>query len=149
MAGKKTTTVTNVLRMNATDSKKFMRLCGQPVAESDKLHIMNYDVYGIDDDGFLWSIGGDYSRFALVPDCVTVEQAATAYTAADGRELALLQRLIDAGIASDDEQQRYDALQAKANGNTTRANYFAHSVSGSTIYETDEVGKLLTTLTLS
>ena len=39
--------------ISATDAKKFMRLCGQPVAEADKLHIMNYDVYGIDDEGIL------------------------------------------------------------------------------------------------
>ena len=149
MAGKKTTTVTNVLRMNATDAKRYMRFCGQPVNESDKLHYMSYSVYGVSSDGFLEKIGGEYDRLALIPDYVKVEQAAAAYTASDARELALLQRLIDAGIASDDEQQRYDALQAKANGNTTRATYFAHSVTGNTIYETDEVGKLLTTLTLS
>lgn len=149
MAGKKTTTVTNILRMNATDAKKYMRQCGQPVSESDKLHYMAYDVYGVDADGFLTNIGVDYERFALIPSIVTVEQAATAYTAADGRELALLQRLIDAGIASDDEHKRYDALQAKANGNTTKANYWAHSASGFTVYDTDEVGKLLTALTLS
>ena len=149
MAGKKTTTVTNVLRMNATDAKKFMRFCGQPVSESDKLHYMSYSVYGIDDDNILTKISEDYSRFALIPDYVNVEQAATAYTAADARELALLQRLIEAGIASDDELKRYDSLQAKASGDTTKSSYWAKSASGYTIYETDEVGKLLTTLTLS
>lgn len=149
MAGKKTTTVTNVLRMNATDAKKYMRICGQPVSESDKLHYMGYDLYGIDDDGFLFNIGGDYSRFALIPAHVTVEQAATAYTASDARELALLQRLIDAGIASDDERNRYNSLKAKANGDTTKASYWSNSASGHTVYDTDEVGKLLTTLTLS
>lgn len=149
MAGKKTTTVTNVLRMNATDAKKFMRLCGQPVSESDKLHYMQYSVYGIDDDNILTDISGDFTRFALIPGYVTVEQAATAYTAADARELALLQRLIEAGIASDDELERYEALQAKASGNTTKSSYWAKGASGFTVYETDEVGKLLTTLTLS
>lgn len=149
MAGKKTTTVTNVLRMNATDAKKYMRLCGQPVSESDKLHYMGYALYGIDDNGVLSNIGEDYRRFALVPEYVTVEQAATAYTAADGREYALLQRLIEAGIASDDECERYEILQAKASGSTTKANYWAQGASSHTVYETDEVGKLLTTLTLS
>lgn len=149
MAGKKTTTVTNILRMNATDSKKYMRMCGQPVSESDKLHYMNYDVYGIDDDGYLTNISVGYERFALIPNTVTVEQAAAAYTAADGRELALLQRLIETGIASDEEKERYNALQAKANGDTTKSNYWAQSASGHNIGEWDEVGKLLTTLTLS
>lgn len=149
MAGKKTTTVTNVLRMNVTDAKRFMRLCGQPVSEADKLHYMGYSVYGVDDDGILYNVGEDYRRFALIPDYVTAEQAATAYTAADARECALLQRLIEAGIASDDERSRYDALQSKADGNTTKANYFARGASGHTVYDTDEIGKLLTTLTLS
>ena len=149
MAGKKTTTITNILRMNATDAKKYMRLCGQPVSESDKLHYMGYSLYGIDDDGFLVNISESYQKFALIPEYVTVEQAATAYTASDGRELALLQRLIDAGIASEDERERYDALKAKANGDTTKANYWADSATGHTVYDTDEVGKLLTPLTLS
>ena len=98
---------------------------------------------------FLVNISESYQRFALIPEYVTVEQAATAYTASDGRELALLQRLIDAGIASDDERERYGALKAKANGDTTEANYWADSATGHTVYDTDEVGKLLTTLTLS
>lgn len=149
MAGKKTTTVTNILRMNATDAKRYMRLCGQPVADSDKLHIMNYDIYGIDSAGFMSNISGSYSRFALIPNWVNVEQAATAYTAADARELALLNRLIDAGIASSEEIDRYNALTAKASGSTTMCNYTANSADGRSIDETDEVGKLLTTLTLS
>lgn len=149
MAGKKTTTVTNILRMNATDAKKYMRMCGQPVSESDKLHYMQYSVYGIDNDNILTNISGEFNRFALIPEYVTVEQAATAYTAADARELALLQRLIDAGIESYDEKARYDVLKAEANGNTTQATYWANSASGNSVYETDEVGKLLTTLTLS
>ena len=149
MAGKKTTTVTNVLRMNATDAKKFMRLCGQPVAEADKLHIMNYDVYGIDSAGFMSNISGSYSRFALIPNWVNVEQAATAYTAADARELTLLNRLIDAGIASSEEIERYNVLTAKASGKTTMCSYTASSAEGHSIDEVDEVGKLLTTLTLS
>lgn len=148
MAGKKTTTVTNILRMNATDAKKYMRLCGEPVSESDKLHYMGYNVYGVDNDGFLVNISESYQRFALIPEYVTVEQAATAYTAVDARELALLQRLIDAGIESDDEHNRYDALKAKVSGETTKANYWANSASGHSVYETDGVGKLLTTLTL-
>lgn len=149
MAGKKTTTVTNILRMNATDAKKYMRLCGQPVSESDKLHYMCYGLYGIDDDGCLFNIGGDYRRFALIPAYVTVEQAATAYTAADARELALLQRLIDAGVASNEEVERFNVLTAKESGETTQASYFAQGAGGQTVYETDDIGKLLTTLTLS
>ena len=149
MAGKKTTTVTNVLRTNATDTKKMLRLMGQPVAEGDKLHVLHYRPYAIDNDGFLIDIGELYTRFALVPDMVTVEQAATAYTAADGRELGLLQRLIDAGIASAEDQERFNLLRAKADGNTTQATYFADVISGHTVYDTDDFGKLLTTLTLS
>lgn len=149
MAGKKTTTVTNILRMNATDAKKYMRLCGQPVSESDKLHYMGYSLYGIDDDGFLVNISESYQRFALIPEFVTVEQAAAAYTAADARELALLKRLIDAGIASNEEVERFNVLGAKEIGETTKANYWAQTASGHTVYDTDEVGKLLTTLTLS
>lgn len=149
MAGKKTTTVTNILRTNATDSKKFMRLCGQPVAESDKLHILTYDVYGIEDNGDMVNIGLGYSRFALVPSTVCVEQAATAYTAADAREFALLNRLVDAGIASSEEIERFNVLAAKENGDTTNATYFGEDVTGSNVHTTDCVGKLLTTLTLS
>ncbi len=149
MAGKKTTTVTNIVRTNATDAKKFMRICGQPVAEADKLHVMQYEVYGIDNDGYLVNIGAAYNRFALVPYSVTVEQAASTYTVTDARELALLQRLIEAGIASNEDKQRYSVLEAKADGMTTKAQYNADDVSGHNIGEWDEVGKLLTTLTLS
>lgn len=149
MAGKKTTTVTNILRMNATDAKKYMRQCGQPVSESDKLHYMGYGLYGIDDDGFLVNISEGYRRFALIPEYVTVEQAATAYTASDARELALLKHLIDAEIASDKEVERFNVLTAKESGETTKASYFAQSASGRSVYDTDEIGKLLTALTLS
>ena len=149
MAGKKTTTVTNIVRTNATDTKKFMRLCGQPVAEADKLHVMQYEVYGIDFDGNLVNIGAPYTRFALIPYSVTVEQAASTYTAADAREFELLQRMIAGGIASDEDKRRYDVLSAKADGMTTKAQYNADDVSGHNIGEWDEVGKLLTTLTLS
>lgn len=149
MAGKKTTTVTNIVRTNATDAKKFMRLCGQPVAEADKLHVMQYEVYGIDPEGYMVNIGAAYNRFALIPYSVTVEQAASTYTTADARELQLLKRLIEAGIASDDDKQRYAILEAKADGMTTKAQYNADDVSGHNIAEWDEVGKLLTNLTLS
>lgn len=149
MAGKKTTTVTNILRTNATDAKRFMRLCGQHVAESDKLHILTYDVYGIEDNGDMVNIGMGYSRFALVPSTVLVEQAATAYTAADAREFALLNRLIDAGIASNEETERFNVLAAKESGDTTNTTYIGDDVTGKNINTTDDVGKLLTTLTLS
>ena len=149
MAGKKTTTVTNILRTNATDAKKFMRQCGQPVAEADKLHYLNYDVYGVEDSGELVNIGMGYTRFALVPSYVSVEQAATAYTAADARELALLQRLIDAGIASHEETERFSVLVAKESGTTTQASYFANDVTGKNVDNNTEVGKLLSILTLS
>ena len=149
MAGKKTTTVTNIMRTNATDAKKFMRLCGQPVAEGDKLHVMQYEVYGIDSEGYMVNIGAPYNRFALIPYSVTVEQAVSTYTAADARELELLQRMIEGGIASVEDKQRYDVLAAKADGRTTKAQYNADDVSGHNIGEWDEVGKLLTTLTLS
>ena len=149
MAGKKTTTVTNILRTNATDAKKFMRLCGQPVSENDKLHYLTYDVYGVESNGDLVNIGCGYSRFALGPSCVSVEQAATAYTAADARELALLQRLVDAGIASVEEVERFNVLTARENGNTTQASYNADDVSGKNVDSTTDVGKLLSILTLS
>lgn len=149
MAGKKTTTVTNVVRMNATDAKRFMRTCGQPVSENDKLHVMQYAVYGVDADNFLHNISGEYNRFALVPTEVTVEQAATAYTPSDARELALLVRLVEAGIASGDDIARYNVLLDKQSGCTTNASYLANDAEGHSVYETDEIGKLLTTLTLS
>lgn len=149
MAGKKTTTVTNVVRMNATDAKRFMRICGQPVSEADKLHVMHYAVYGVDADNLLHNISGEYNRFALVPWEVVVEQAATVYTPSDARELALLARLVDAGLASVDDIARYNLLLDKQSGNTTNASYVALDAAGHSIYETDEIGKLLTTLTLS
>lgn len=149
MAGKKTTTVTNILRTNATDSKKFMRMCGQPVAEANKLHYLTYGVYGIESNGDLVNIGMGYGRYALIPSYVTVEQAATAYTASDARELALLKRLIDAGIASKEEAERFNVLGAREIGQTTQASYFADDITGKNVDDTTDIGKLLSILTLS
>lgn len=149
MAGKKTTTVTNIVRCNATDSKKFIKHMGEPVKESDKLHFLKYDVYGIDDDGYIYNIGEGYNRFALIPRMVTVKQAVSNFTDADRREMELLKRLIDAGIASDDEVNRFNFLGMKEVGESVTAKYYSDDVSGKYISEESEIGKYLSTMFLA
>ena len=129
--------------------KKFMKQMGEPVKESDKLHFLKYDVYGIDDDGYIYNIGAGYNRFALIPRSVTVEQAVSDFTDADRREMELLKRLIDAGIASDDEIERFDFLGRKEAGERITAKYYAEDVSGRYFSEESEIGKYLSTMFLA